>query len=687
MKHTVYINKKPVRTGKHSTPDGAICGNGDVGVVLGEYERCPALYIGKSDFWYGSEDSNFNGGIKPVGILKINIPTKIYNDYYVEQRIDEGELFCRFSGENQKAEILIFASHNNNAVWIDVSFPQGENAVCCDFIPFEFDYGTLDKKEIDNVKVFTTKFDGKNLLFETELTLAVSEKLCGNKCFCAVTLNSNHNGETCEFEEASEENFEKEREENGKWWKKFYAKSSFTASDSFLENNWYASQYLLAVCALNNDFSPGLYGNFITKDSVNWSGDYHLNYNYQGSFYGACTSNHVELTDCYASPILDLRERGKDFSKKYLNQSGVFYPVGIGPKGMITERSDEVWEKMFLGQRSNAVHATDIMIMRWYATYDTDYAKKIYPYFLDVADFWEKYLEKRDGIYNVVHDAIHEIPYYKDDFDPEEYKTEINEENNLLTLGLLRMFFKCLIDISVELGEDEQRRSLWEDIVDNLHEFPTYIRNGKQVFRYTTNGTDWNDSNTLCIQHIYPCGQIGLNSDEEMLEISRNTFFSDDRWNDGNGGCSYFPCAARLGIAPKLIIEKMKKNFNKFQLPNMLLLHGGGCLENSSVASATLNEMVLQSYEGIIRIFPDWDFDIDCSFENLRADGAFLVTASVRNGKIGTVIIKSEKGRKLRIVNPFGRAVLKVGKSETVSDEKIIDISLPKGETVYIKEY
>lgn len=78
---------------------------------------------------------------------------------------------------------------------------------------------------------------------------------------------------------------------------------------------------------------------------------------------------------------------------------------------------------MFLSQLSNAVHSTDIMIMRWYSTYDKKkYAERVYPFFIDVADFWEGYLVKRGGTYNVVHDAVHEIPYYKDNFDPKKYK-------------------------------------------------------------------------------------------------------------------------------------------------------------------------------------------------------------------------------------------------------------------------
>lgn len=686
MKHTVIINKRPVRTGKHSTPDGAICGNGDVGVILGEHENGLACYISKSDFWFGGEKGEDDGGIKPVGILKIDVPKALYGNYYVEQRMDEGELFCRFSDGSESVEVLIFVSHNSNSVWLETSYSQDIKAKPPVFLPADLKCGTLEEKEADGAKIFKKEFKGDELVFETSLTVAAREKKFDNKYICSLTLNSNFDNAQLKSEEITEDNFEKEHRDNLKWWENFYKKSGFKTSDDFLEMNWYASQYLLAVCALNNDFPPGLYGNFITKDRVNWKGDYHLNYNYQGSFYGACTSNHVELTDCYASPVLDLMKRGQAFSRDFLNQKGVFYPVGIGPKGMLTERSDDVWEKMFLGQRSNAVHATDIMVMRWYSTYDLEYAKKIYPFFLAVADFWEGYLEKRDGIYNVVHDAIHEIPYYKDDFDPEEYKTEINEENNLLTLGLLRMFFKCIVDISAELGVDEERRKNWKDILENLHDFPTFIRKGKKVFRYTTNGTDWNDSNTLCIQHIYPCGQIGLGSDAEMLETARNTFFSDDRWDDGNGGCSYYPCAARLGIEPKLIIEKLKQSFEKFQLPNMLILHGGGCLENSSIASAALNEMVLQSYDGIIRIFPDWDRDIDCSFENLRADGAFLVSASIHGGKIETVKIESEKGRKLRLVNPFNSSELTIGNEKISCNEGIIELDIPKGASILIKE-
>lgn len=241
-------------------------------------------------------------------MLKIDVPKKLYNNYHVEQRMDEGEIFCRFSDGYESIETLIFFSHKGNSIWIETTYSNGLKAISASFAPADIKSGTIEKKEIGSTKFFKREFKGDNLVFGTRLMVAVSQKIFNNKCICNIVLNSNHDGTPLILEELSEEKFEEEHNDNLKWWENFYKKSSFKTSDTFLEMNWYDSQYLLAVCALNNEFPPGLYGNYITKDWVNWKGDYHLNYNYQGSFYGACSSNHVEFTDCYDSPILAMRE-------------------------------------------------------------------------------------------------------------------------------------------------------------------------------------------------------------------------------------------------------------------------------------------------------------------------------------------------------------------------------------------
>ena len=184
-----------------------------------------------------------------------------------------------------------------------------------------------------------------------------------------------------------------------------------------LEKYYYGSQYLLACCSRNKKFPPGLCGNVITEDARRtWQGDYHTNYNYEAAWWACYSSNHIDLTEGYEAPIFDYMPQAKRNAKEILKCNGVYYPVGIGPKGFasskypLTEKkmkahygiSDVGLEggEMFAGQRSNAVFLTANMLQRFYHTYDKVYAAKIYPYLTEVANFWSDYLKYENGQYN-----------------------------------------------------------------------------------------------------------------------------------------------------------------------------------------------------------------------------------------------------------------------------------------------
>jgi alpha-L-fucosidase 2 len=81
--------------------------------------------------------------------------------------------------------------------------------------------------------------------------------------------------------------------------------------------------------------------------------------------------------------------------------------------------------------------------------------------------------------------------------------------------------------------------------------------------------------------------------------------------------------------------------------------------------------MLLQSQGGVIRVFaavPDsW---MEASFSTLRAEGAFLVSASRRSGMLDSVTVISEKGGKLKLVNGFGREGCRVV-GANLSQEKL----------------
>ena len=82
---------------------------------------------------------------------------------------------------------------------------------------------------------------------------------------------------------------------------------------------------------------------------------------------------------------------------------------------------------------------------------------------------------------------------------------------------------------------------------------------------------------------------------------------------------------------------------------------------------ATINEMLMQSYEGVIRLFPCWDKKSDASFENLRADGAFLVSAENKGGKLIALKIKSLKGRVCNVDCPDVKRIVRESDGAEIS--------------------
>jgi hypothetical protein len=71
-------------------------------------------------------------------------------------------------------------------------------------------------------------------------------------------------------------------------------------------------------------------------------------------------------------------------------------------------------------------------------------------------------------------------------------------------------------------------------------------------------------------------------------------------------------------------------------------------------AAGVITEMLLQSVNDILRFFPAWPTGKDAVFENLRAQGGFLVSAERKaNLAVGGVQVRSTVGGSLRFVNPW----------------------------------
>ena len=64
----------PTCTPNNKVPDGAINGNGDIGLVLGGKPEESILYFSKNDFWK-AQNGYPNGGVCYIGELHLSAPS------------------------------------------------------------------------------------------------------------------------------------------------------------------------------------------------------------------------------------------------------------------------------------------------------------------------------------------------------------------------------------------------------------------------------------------------------------------------------------------------------------------------------------------------------------------------------------------------------------------------------------
>ena len=106
-----------------------------------------------------------------------------------------------------------------------------------------------------------------------------------------------------------------------------------------------------------------------------------------------------------------------------------------------------------------------------------------------------------------------------------------------------------------------------------------------------------------------------------------------------------------------------------------------------STVPNTINEMFLQSHEGILKLFPVWPQEKAASFHQLRTYGAFLVSSKFEEGKVEFVKIISEKGKKCVLKNPWEASVELIrdkAKKEIVTGD-ILSFPTSIGESIELK--
>jgi antitoxin (DNA-binding transcriptional repressor) of toxin-antitoxin stability system len=120
-----------------------------------------------------------------------------------------------------------------------------------------------------------------------------------------------------------------------------------------------------------------------------------------------------------------------------------------------------------------------------------------------------------------------------------------------------------------------------------------------------------------------------------------------------------------------------------------MYLEDGPVIETPLSAAQAVHEMLLQSWGGTLHVFPagppTWQ---EASFHDLRAEGAFLVSAVRRGGKTTMVRVKSLAGEPARLRVEMEDPEIVGSSARAATAEKEPDgslrLTLAKGESIVL---
>lgn len=435
------------------------------------------------------------------------------------------------------------------------------------------------------------------------------------------------------------------------WWSVFWAQSSIALPDPVLERQWFLEQYKFG-CVARPGAQPITLQAIWTADNGNlppWKGDIHNDLNIQLSYWPAYSGNHLAEAEGLVRWLHHKRPVFERWTRNYFGVDGLNVP------GVCTLEGEAMggWIQYSLSP-TTAGWLGHHFYLHWRYTMDKDFLRdRAYPWVRDFATFIH-----RLSIVNA--DGRRQLPLSSS---PEFYDNTIRAWFRRTTnydLAIIRWTYAKAAEMATALDLNEEALQ-WKN---ELSAWPTLAEDADGSLSLAP-GVPYPESHRHFshLLGIHPLGIIGYDTPAHKQTIDASVNALTEKGTSAWVGYSFAWLGnlyARMNKGDEAAAA-LRTFATCFCLPNSFHANGDQCggkhssytyrpftLEGNFAFAAGIQEMLLQSHDGIIRLFPavpdSWR---DVGFDGLRAEGAFLVSARRTAGRLEEVTIRSEKGGEL----------------------------------------
>lgn len=465
--------------------------------------------------------------------------------------------------------------------------------------------------------------------------------------------------------------------EHRQWWTDYFNASTLELPDPIYQGFYDMQLYKLASATRSDKPAMDLQGPWTS--ATPWPA-YWLNLNMQLAYSPTFKANHLDISNS----LIQMIDRNKDNLRLNVPEPYRYNSIAIGRSS-----GPDLWSPVLLQKGVSLEKASDgdkelgnlvWLLHSYYQYYRATLSREVYDRLFSLlkeAVNYHLHLMEKDAM-GKYHIAVKTYsPEYAKGF---AYNTNYD-------LSILKWGLKTLLELDDERGGNDPLHAVWEDVLTHLVEYP---QNSDGFMIAKDVPYDESHRHYSHLMMIYPFYDVNWDQRENrgLIEKSIAHWQSKKQWLQGysfTGAASMYAMMGRGDSA----LASLDVLLNKYIKPNTLYAESGPVIETPLAAMASIQELCLQYWNGILRVFPAvpsrWK---DVSFSHFLADGGHLISARRQNGATVAVEIKSQYGGslklKLDIVNP---SVQILGKGQyTKEADGLILLELDKGATAAIRE-
>jgi len=411
--------------------------------------------------------------------------------------------------------------------------------------------------------------------------------------------------------------------------------------------HWQFGRYLLVSSSRPGSLPANLQGLWVNDIAAPWSSDYHTNVNLQMNYWAAESAN---LSECHI-PLFDymnnfLLEPGKESAKFIYHSRGCVVHHLSNIYGF-TGIADGVWGIWPMGAAWLAHH----MWEHYLFTKDEKFLRdEAYEFIHQCAIFFiDNAVKTRDGYFATLPSSVQEQEYKTRDENGEEYKVwvALNTTMDIETIDMLMSVYEKASQILGIDNDDVKRASILKKGLPPL-------KTGKygQLQEWSEDYEE-SDVGHNHIAHCYALFPFGT-ATRDMKELRNAMRVSVDRRTKrpsySMGWSTVLPALmyARLGCgnnAFPFLRRVITTNSSNSLLGTFLssAIKKGFQIDSNFGFVAAINEMLIQSHEGMISLLPAlpgaWN---NGSFRGLCARGGYMVDAKWSDSEIREIVITAK---------------------------------------------